>query len=366
MRKLQLLLILTVFFLSACQSYFGPASLNTTHPAYNQSIVSSLDQQMLLNLVRLKYRDQPYFLKVESVTVAPTFTGNFGINSEIDLGPAAGLIEPNVGISYADRPTITYSPLQGEDFLKSILSSISLEAILVMTQSGWSVDRVFGLCIERMNDLYNAPRASGPTPKESPVYQEFDRMLQLFREIQLSGDMEIGPDLDLNHKQNLVILFKSRRVDPKIIEELGSLLGFKRQKNNHTDRAVVISNNFLDLKPNQLRVRTRSISSILFYLSQNIEIPKKHADTGLVTMTKTGDGKDFDWDTTPAGKIFKVKSSDIEPEDAYLAVPYRGHWFYIDDYDLQSKSTFMLLMQLFDLQAGQTKATGPTLTLPVR
>ena len=64
MRKFKLLPILPVFFLGACQSYFGPTTLNTTHPAYNQAIVNSLDQQMLLNLVRLKYRDQPYFLKV--------------------------------------------------------------------------------------------------------------------------------------------------------------------------------------------------------------------------------------------------------------------------------------------------------------
>ncbi|MGR9087794.1 MAG: hypothetical protein ACU841_12065 [Gammaproteobacteria bacterium] len=365
MRIFKLASILPVFFLVSCQSYFGPDSLHVTHPAYNQAIVNSLSQQMLLNLVRLKYRDQPYFLKVESVTVAPTFTGNLGVNSEIDLGPAAGLIEPNVGISYSDRPTISYSPLQGEDFLKSILSSISLEAILVMTQSGWSVDRVFGLCIERMNDLYNAPRASGPTPEEEPEYIKFERVLKLFRELQLTGDMEIGPELDLNKKLDLVMLFKAQHIDRRVIDELRALLGFTRQ-DNHGSGRVVISNNFLDLKPDQLKVRTRSISSILFYLSHNVEIPKEHVGSGLVTVTEANGGGRFDWDKTPAGKVFKIKSSAIQPESAYLAVPYRGHWFYIEDNDLQSKSTFMLLMQLFDLQAGQTKFTGPTLTLPVR
>lgn len=365
MQKFKLLPILPVFFLGACQSYFGPETLNTTHPAYNQAIVNSLDQQMLLNLVRLKYRDQPYFLKVGSVTVSPILTGNLGVNSEVDWSPSGGLISPNVGISFQDRPTITYNPLEGEDFLKSILSSISLEAILVMTQSGWSVDRVFGLCIERMNDLYNAPRASGPTPKESPEYQKFERMLQLFRELQINDDIEIGPELDLNKKQNLVIIFKAEHADASILKELGSLLGFKRQENKHYGR-VVVSNNFLNLKPNQLTVRTRSINSILFYLSQNIEVPKKHIVEGLVTLTKTREGKTFNWDRTPGGKVFKIKSSETQPANAYLSVPYRGYWFYIEDNDLQSKSTFMLLMQLFDLQAGQTKVTGPTLTLPVR
>jgi hypothetical protein len=51
---------------------------------------------------------------------------------------------------------------------------------------------------------------------------------------------------------------------------------------------------------------------------------------------------------------------------AFVAIPYRGQWFYLADNDLESKSTFMLLSQLFRLQAGAAKAAGPTLTLPVR
>ena len=38
----------------------------------------------------------------------------------------------------------------------------------------------------------------------------------------------------------------------------------------------------------------------------------------------------------------------------------------IEDTDLETKSTFMLLRQLFDLQAGQTNPQVPALTLPVR
>ena len=129
---------------------------------------------------------------------------------------------------------------------------------------------------------------------------------------------------------------------------------------------IKISTNFLNPKPNQLTVRTRSISSVLFYLSQNIEIPQQHIDEGLVTVTRTEQGAAFNWDNTPAGSVFKIRSSEDYPEDAYLAVPYRGSWFYIADNDLESKSTFMLLTQLFNLQAGQTKFSGPTLTLPVR
>jgi hypothetical protein len=45
---------------------------------------------------------------------------------------------------------------------------------------------------------------------------------------------------------------------------------------------------------------------------------------------------------------------------------YRNQWFYLADNDLESKSTFMPLHQLFRLQAGAGKSAGPTLTFPVR
>jgi hypothetical protein len=50
--------------------------------------------------------------------------------------------------------------------------------------------------------------------------------------------------------------------------------------------------------------------------------------------------------------------------DTQLRVNYRGHWFYIDDSDLESKSTFTLLARIFALQAGKAEGIVPVLTLP--
>ncbi len=58
--------------------------------------------------------------------------------------------------------------------------------------------------------------------------------------------------------------------------------------------------------------------------------------------------------------------SDDRPDQAFLATPYQDRWYYIARNDLESKSTFLLLTQLFRLQAGAAKSIGPTLTLPVR
>ncbi len=361
-RKNYFLLFILSILLSACQSNFGPDALNNTHYAYNQSIVNTLNQQMLLNLVRLKYLDEAYFLKINSVTESLTFGSSVGIGSELDMGPGGTIIKPSLGMTYSDRPTISYQPLQGEDFLKSVLSPISLESLLVMTQSGWSIKRIFGLCVERINNLYNAPSASGPTPEIAPRFKKFSKMLGVFRTLQQQGDLEIGAST--NTDNSLMIQFESIDSNRQVMKELSQLLNFTPTITN--ELRVNISTNFLSPIANQLTIRTRSISSILFYLSQNVETPKKHLEAGLVTIAKDKEGKVFDWSKTPAGAIFEVKSSEYYPDDAFLTIPYRGYWFYISDNDLQSKSTFMLLMQLFNLQAGKPHFSAPTLTLPVR
>ena len=143
-------------------------------------------------------------------------------------------------------------------------------------------------------------------------------------------------------------------------QELSSLLG-----TTAVDHKVIISADFLNRNPNVLGLRMRSIMSVMFYLSQNIKAPDEHQQAGLVTVTKTQGGDEFNWSDTPAGKHFVILSSKERPGNAYISVPHRGYWFYIANNDLDTKSSFLLLQQLFSLQAGQSVSKGPTLTLPV-
>jgi hypothetical protein len=367
--KNYLIILIFVFTLCGCQSTFGPRALQYTHPAYNQVIVNTLDQQMLLNLVRLKYRDSPFFLNINSVTASFSMGADIGVGADlavdvdqdsVRLGDGR-VIKPNIGMRYSQNPTISYTPLQGEEFLKNILTPIPLEAILILAQSGWRIDRIFAICVERINSLKNAPKASGPTPPDEPQYKGFKRMLELLHQLHIAGLIEIGSDLGLDKSIKVKVLLGTDPGYQSELEELKSLLGVAQQPNLFN-----ISTNFLHPKENELVIRTRSIASVLSYLSHNVEVPERHKEDGLVTITRTRDGKEFNWDETPAGTMFKVRSRKRgKPDNAFISVPYRGAWFYIVDNDLKSKSTFKLLGSLFSLQAGQIKIAGPTLTLPV-
>jgi hypothetical protein len=54
-----------------------------------------------------------------------------------------------------------------------------------------------------------------------------------------------------------------------------------------------------------------------------------------------------------------------KPDDAFVAVPYRDHYFWFDDRDIHSKGMFFFLMILFSLtERGQDEQAAPVLTVP--
>ncbi len=346
-----------------CQTV-GPASLQQTHPQYNHAISQSMDEQFLLNLVRLKYRDNPFFLEVSSVTSQQSVQGD--VSASLKFIGGGDSVSPSTGLTYKETPTISYSPLRGDQFLKQILSPIPLEAVLILTQSGWSVERVVKVCVERVNRLDNASNASGPTPSREPRYEQFREMAEILRELQVVDALElgaapggVGADGKPKASSDLVLRLKPQQEHTSRITRLQELLGVK-----FVDNELRLTNDFLNRPENGLAVRTRSMMGILFYLSHNAEVPVLHEKAGLVTRTRSNGSEVFDWNKV-TGDLFRVRSSASKPLSSFVAVPYRGNWFYIADNDLESKSTFMLLTQLFNLQAGQIKTVAPALTIGV-
>lgn len=114
-----------------------------------------------------------------------------------------------------------------------------------------------------------------------------------------------------------------------------------------------------------LVVSGRSILGVLTFLAQHVDVPDEHVRRGLVRVTLGPDGRRFDWHELSGG-LFHIRNSPEEPTDAFLRVHYRGHWFYIDDTDIESKSTYTLLAELFSLQAANGNVEAPVLTLPAR
>jgi len=66
----------------------------------------------------------------------------------------------------------------------------------------------------------------------------------------------------------------------------------------------------------------------------------------------------------PIPPLVRILSSGVKSDDAFVTVPYRGHWYWIDDRDLPSKGLFSFLMFLFTLVETGDKGTPPVVTIP--
>jgi hypothetical protein len=76
------------------------------------------DQQMLLNLVRLRYHQSPVFLEIDSISAQYAWEATGAAGAELPEDSAMNLFTLGVAGRVAVQPTVTYSPLQGEDFAK--------------------------------------------------------------------------------------------------------------------------------------------------------------------------------------------------------------------------------------------------------
>jgi len=340
-------------------SVVGPASVRTGRASYNVAIQQTAAEQLLLNLVRLRYRDAPFTLEVVSVSTSYDLSASVSGSTSLpeSAGKSYGLA---AGASLAEKPTVTYTPLQGDKFVTQLMSPIDVSTILLLYHSGWSVERIFAVAVQSLNGLPNAPSASGPTPDRVPVYEDFARAIRLLRALQVGGHLTLGhSEAAAEGKPVVALRLSQEAVESKEVAELCQLLGLDPGRTSYPLTASVGGGG-----KDRLAIVPRSLMGSLFYISQAVEAPPSDRARGLVTVTKRPDGSEFDWSAV-TGDLIHIHSSALPPGRAYARIWYRGSWFYVDDADLSAKSTFMLLMQLLALQAGDIKSTGPILTLPV-
>jgi len=340
--------------MSACGT-FGPSAIQASRTDYNVVLRQTEDEQLLLNLVRLRYRDQLLFLEASAVNTQFTFGGYADASTAL----GADVVERyGVGarITVEEKPTVTYTPLQGGDFVERVLSPIQLETLLLLDGSGWSSERIFRTCLQQMNRAKNAPTASGPTPDKAPEYEAFLRVTRLLRVLETRGMVSGAREAD---GSNLVLQFAEEAVDVPEYQELMRLLDLDPGKRTYPFLTGVYKG-----EANAFFVRTRSFAGVMYFLSQAVEVPAKDIEAGRVTVTRDEAGEVFDW-LKVTGELMRIRSGAKRPTNASVAVFYRGSWFYIDDSDLDSKSTFSMLGQVYALQSGNVEKMTPVLTLPV-
>jgi hypothetical protein len=394
---------------------FGPRVLEATHSRYAESIRQVADEEFLLNLVHLRYSERPRTLNVSSIAAQHEVSASAGMTPFFNSASSLGLFKsfstilPNASASGANRPTLTLIPADNAAAIERLLSPIPHETLLMLTQTSWPTSTVIRLWLERLNGVPNAATASGPQPAAIPDYARFRRIVDLVqsaqdrsvlfvhaeeRLIERSGPIpgeSIGPSdlLDAaKHKleyrprgdgnswvvvergRQLVVDISESALDSPEIRELTELLNLQPGQKRYELLEVGggVPDPMLHPYPatEKLFTTTRSPLQVLFYLANGIEVPAEHVSEGLVHVSNDADGYAFNSQEITRD-LFTVHAckGHRPPKCAFVAVRYRDYWYYIDDRDQTSKSTFALVTQLNRLDFGRDAPGAPFLTLPV-
>ena len=163
----------------------GPGSVTRDRFDYSESVGESWKTQMLLNLVKLRYGDIPVFMDVGQVvagySLQRTLSGTAAVNTfnqGAPLNAVTSVLGGTAGVIYNDSPTITYTPLAGERFARSMMSNIPPSSVMNVLQAGFPVDVVLRLSVQSINGIDNR-RVAGGISREHvrPANPEFYQLL---------------------------------------------------------------------------------------------------------------------------------------------------------------------------------------------
>ena len=331
----------------------GPETIERDRPGYNDAIAESMKAQMLLNMVKLRYGDMPLFLDVNSIINSYSLEGTVNLDTGFSFGQPD--VEQEIGVegTYYDRPTITYSPLVGEKFTKSLLIPIPPESIFFLVQAGVPVDFVFMTCVDAINGVSNRKvHGAGIEPADPEFYE----LMRAFRTIQDSGAMDIQISGEEGNEK--VLLFISQDVSPEVERSIETALRILKLSQDRREFSLVYAR--LPRSDEEMAILSRSMYNILREYSADVQVPEVHvtekrAAIGAEVLEIPHDLSEF---------YIKVYSSEKKPEDDFVAVSYHGYWFWIEDTDILSKNMFSFILLLFTLAGSEQKVLAPVITVP--
>jgi len=356
-KKLTLItLSLSICAISGCTG-LGSHTVVRDRFDYTGALGDSWKEQMLINTVKLRYGDTPIFLDVASVI------SQYSVESQADLRlfwahplttVATNTQSTGGSIKYTDRPTITYMPLSGEKFARSLMKPLPPPAILSLIQAGYPIDVVLRVCVHSLNGVRNRYGGSARARAADP---EFYPLLERLRRVQDSG--AIGLRIQKTSEMEGVLMSFRGKVDASSEDDsrfIRKTLGLDPAAGEFR---VAYGSVAKDDK--EIAMLTRSMLEIIIDLASYIEVPSVHVEEKRVNQSMP--------EETVQGNLvpplIRIRSSSEKPDDAFIAIPYRGYWFWIDDRDMRSKTLFSFLMFIFSLTETGGKEGAPIITVPV-
>ena len=343
--------ITAIALLASCSS-IGPKSMDRDQLDYGYAIGNNWKNQMLANIVRMRYVDMPVFVDVGSIvsgySLETSVNGRLGFNDSFSSGNTQGLGAQG---KFTDRPTITYMPKTGDDYLKAILEPVAPKKLLSLIQAGYSSELLFTWAVEAINGLHNWSVTARGSKSADPEFLEY---VSLMQDLQAAGAVGFELDTDPKNRHDIIFVLNKEGLPESTWEQsqrAGELLGLEPGRQRYR---VIYAPFKIDSAT--LTIQTRSVIQMMSAMAGFVDVP---ADKRPFSTP----GYDV---AAGSNRPFHVLSGPDRPDESFAAIKYRDDWYWIEDSDLASKRVFTLMLFITTLTSQASDDNAPVLTIPTQ
>jgi hypothetical protein len=351
MRIVRSVVIVMAAALSGCAN-LGSEVIRSGRPAYNDAILATNDEQLLQNIVRMRFGDGLGFLTVSSVTanVSLTASGSVNLGFGSPSGYQGNLVPFGGTVGTEQNPTISYMPVSGDRVLRQLASETPLDLAILSIRAAHLPREAWVWLVRRVNDIRNPDFLDPPALDVDP---RFDEVATLLSTLQHRGAL-YWARIEGTPPGFGFVVHGYARASAREAARLIELLGVAKPPREGGDVVVPMVLAAGDPEGDTVAIETRSLSAMMRLAAASIELPP---DTvGAMRFGEAG----------PAGRAIRIRSSVDRPARSRVAVEYRGRWYYVDEADETSKQWFAMVTLLFSAQVPEpASAVAPMLTIPV-
>lgn len=368
-------------------------ALDRAMVAYDTTTAQSVSKQLLLNIARARHNEPMHFTAISNIAATYKFTVQAGVGGAL-TGERGGLLVPLIGGSAEENPTVSISPMQGEEFTQRLLTPFQEQKLTLLLRQGYDVDsllRLMGAEVRLKADGSENVAAHLNRPDDQAGYAVFRRVVAHLSAIQDRHALHVEPlhfqhtwtmpaeavtpetfastykDFSLIHDAANRTYRVSKRVNGRVMitNYDPAVLSNDERFRLHEEAEEAPANDILvDIRagyaggeyPLHGRLRLRSFHEILTFIGRGIE-----------------EEPEFDVPPdprTPAIRDNPVHSLEIietrqSPPGADLSVEWRGYYYAVraqSGYQWNKKA-FSLLYQLFQMSMSTVEKSGPAITI---
>lgn len=360
-RYVTLSLILSSLLLLAGCGRIGPKNLPNDHVGYNIAVNNSLNQQLILNIVRARYNEPSLYVSIDNITSRDSYQANAGL-SLFNPFNIAGATKQNpaltstLGGSIKQEPSYIYAPETNDKYAVELLQPLRIKALYLVIESEAEIGDILRLMLRRIGPYVNFPAQPLAPPYRLNLnsVKKFIMLTRAITKIYAKNGYNISVKTTKNNNghfesEKLIIPLPRHLKLSKVQWHLLNTLGIQPH-----DKAIILCDSGSNPQKDTIHIQVRSLMNVTDFLSFGVEKPK-HA---FIKNPTTASAAFQDYQQLLTQHLINIRASKRQPKNVFIAIEHHGIWYYIRNNDSSSKITFRLYRVFNDLTQAGTKASN--------